>query len=97
MDISDCRKISDFFRVLSHPTRIVIVLQLLEGEKCVGNLKELVKAPQPNISQHLSIMKANGIVDWIQEGKRKCYFLKEPKLLKDLFSLGDELLKRNRE
>ena len=96
MGISDYRKIADFFKALSHPTRIVIVLRLLEGKKCVGNLKELVKAPQPNISQHLSIMKANDIVDWIQQGKMKCYFLKEPKLLKDLFSSGEEFLKRNK-
>ena len=96
MDISDCRKIADFFKVLSHPTRIAIVLQLLEGRKCVSNLEELVKAPQPNISQHLSIMKANGIVDWIQQGKMKCYFLKEPELLKNLFNSGEEFLERRR-
>ena len=92
----DYRKISDFFRALSHTTRIAIVMRLLEGEKCVGNLEELVKAPQSNISQHLTTLKASGIVDWIQQGKMKCYFLKEPKLLKDLFSSGEELLKRNK-
>ena len=78
------RKISNFFNALSHPTRVEIVAELLKGEKCVSDIGELVKLRQPNVSQHLSSLRLNGIVDWHQEGKRKCYFLKNPQLIKDI-------------
>jgi len=84
METVEYRKVSDFFNALSHPTRVGIVTELLKGEKCVSDIRELVKVRQPNISQHLAILKANDIVDWIQQGKRKCYFLENPQLIKDI-------------
>jgi len=84
METVEYRKVSNFFNALSHPTRVEIVAELLKGEKCVSDIRELVKVKQPNVSQHLGILKANDIVDWIQQGKRKCYFLKNPQLIKDI-------------
>jgi len=87
MESMDYREIAEYMRALSHPTRIAMVVDLLDGKKCVGNLEELVKAPQPNISQHLSLLKLTGVVDWQQEGRRRCYFLKDPKLIKKILEL----------
>ncbi|MBL7198418.1 MAG: winged helix-turn-helix transcriptional regulator [Candidatus Omnitrophica bacterium] len=84
MESLDYRKISNFFKALSHPTRLIIAMELLEGKRCVNDIRELVKVRQPNISQHLSILKASGVVDWIQQGRMKCYFLKNPQLIRDI-------------
>jgi len=84
MKTVEYKKVSDFFNALSHPTRVEIVVELLKGKKCVSDIKELAKLRQPNVSQHLSSLRLNGIVDWHQEGKRKCYFLKNPQLIKDI-------------
>jgi len=84
MAIAEKRKISEFFNALSHPVRIDIVIELLKGTKCVSDMKDLLDVNQPSVSQHLSVLKANGIVDWNQDGKRKCYFLKDPKLMEDI-------------
>ena len=84
MKTIEYRKVSDFFKALSHPTRIMIAMELQKGRKCVSDIRELVEVGQPNVSQHLSLLRLNGIVDWHQEGKRKCYFLKNPKLIKDI-------------
>ena len=84
MNISDYKKFSGFLKALSHPTRLMIVIELLKGERCVSDIRDLLKMKQPNISQHLTILKANGIVDWIQQGQRKCYFLKNPNLIKNI-------------
>ncbi len=92
MGILDYRKVSDFFDVLSHPTRVEMILELLEGKKCVSDIGELLEVNQPNVSQHLSSLRLNDIVDWCQEGKRKCYFLKNPQLIKDIF----DVLKKNK-
>jgi len=87
MDAEDYREVSNFFKVLSHPTRVEIVAELLKGKKCVSDIRELLKANQPNVSQHLSLLRLNGIVNWHQEGKRKCYFLKNPQLIKDVLKV----------
>ena len=85
METAEYRKTSDFFNAFSHPTRVEIVAELLKGKKCVSDIRELVEVRQPNVSQHLSSLRLNGIVDWHQEGKRKCYFLKSPQLIKTIF------------
>ena len=92
MSTIDYRKVSDFFNVFSHPTRVEMIIELLKGKKCVGDIRELLEVNQPNVSQHLSLLRSNGIVDWCQEGKRKCYFLKNPKFIKDFL----DVLKKNK-
>ena len=86
------RRVSNFFKALSHPTRILIVTELSRDKKCVSDIRELLEVNQPNVSQHLSSLRSNDIVDWCQEGKRKCYFLKNPQLIKDIF----DVLKKNK-
>jgi DNA-binding transcriptional ArsR family regulator len=78
------RETADFFNALSHPVRLEIVAELLKGKRCVGDIRELVDVNQPNVSQHLSVLKAKGVVDWHQEGKRKCYFLTNPELIRNI-------------
>ena len=92
MNAINYRKASDFFNVLSHPTRVEMIIELLEGKKCVADIRELLEVNQPNVSQHLSLLRSNDIVDWCQEGKRKCYFLKNPELIKGIF----DVLKKNK-
>ena len=84
------RKVSEFFRALSHPIRLMIIEELLDNQKCVTEIKKLLKAKQPNISQHLLILRMSGIVDYDQSGKMKCYFLKKPQLMKRVFRALEE-------
>ena len=83
-------KAAKFLKVLSHPTRLMIVSELASGKKCVNDIRELVKVNQPNTSQHLGLLKLHGIVDSRQNGKMKCYFLKDEEMLKEIFSLLSE-------
>ena len=96
IDVLNCRKICNLLKALSHPTRMTIVVKLLEGngKKCVNDIGDMINLPQPNISQHLFILKANGIVDWVQQGKRKCYFLKKPWLIKNILKMGKNFLEK---
>ena len=84
MDNADHKKGAQIFKALSHPTRLLIVEKLLEEEKCVSDIRELVKSSQPNISQHLNVLRFSGIVDFRQEGNLRCYFIKDPKKIKKL-------------
>ena len=84
----DHKEAAQIFKALSHPTRLLIVETLLQGEKCVNDIHDLVDASQPNISQHLNILKFAQIVDFHQDGNLRCYFLcdreKIRKLIKSL-------------
>jgi ArsR family transcriptional regulator len=75
---------AQIFKALAHPTRLLIVEKLLEKEQCVNDIQELVNVSQPNISQHLNILRFSGIVDFRQKGNLRCYFLKEPQKIKEL-------------
>jgi len=81
---TDYKRNAQIFKALSHPIRLLIVEKLLEGEKCVNDIQELFDVSQPNISQHLNILKFSGIVDFRQEGNLRCYFLKEPEKIRKL-------------
>jgi ArsR family transcriptional regulator len=83
----DSKEIAEFFKVLSHPTRVKIVEELLKKRKCVNAIEELLSLKQSNISQHLNLLRLSGVVDYEQEGNRKCYFLTDPDLVRDLLEL----------
>ncbi len=71
-------------KALAHPIRLVIVEKLLEGERCVNEIKDLFGSTQPNISQHLNILKFSGIVDFRKNGNLRCYYLKECEKIKKI-------------
>jgi len=80
-------EIAQLLKALGHPVRLRIVEALLKEKRCVNDIKELLNARQPNISQHLYILKANKIVDCHREGKMRCYFLRKPELLRSLLEV----------
>lgn len=81
------RAASQLLKVLAHPTRLAILDAVSDKQVCVTDVCELLDLPQPNISQHLSVLRSEGIVDFTQEGKRRCYFLVDPDRLKPLVEL----------
>ena len=80
----DYKQGAQVFKALAHPIRLLIVEKLLEEEKCVNEIHELVDVSQPNISQHLNILRYSGVVDFRQQKNLRCYFLKEPQKIKKL-------------
>lgn len=78
------RKQAEYFKALSHPTRIKIIHKLLENEQCVGKIEQSLKASQANISQHLLILRSCGIVDYRIEGSKRCYYLINPEQIRKL-------------
>jgi len=83
----DYEKMSDFFKALGNPTRLKIVKELAKGEKCVGEVESSVRVSQANVSQHLTLLKAQGIVDCRREGTTRCYYLRQPDLIKKTLKL----------
>lgn len=82
---------SIIFKALGHPTRLWIVEQLADGEKCVCEFVEAVDVDFSTISKHLSVLRHAGIVDMEKRGKQIFYKLTLPCLLNSL-SCIDTLL-----
>jgi DNA-binding transcriptional ArsR family regulator len=83
--ISLGRKI-ELLKVIAHPVRIRILEELVKGVKCVSDFEDFLELRQPNISQHLSLLRQFGIVDYYVDGRLRCYFLVDP-LIPDLLTL----------
>jgi len=65
----DVRPVSRLFKALGDETRLRIVALLSHGELCVCHLHEALGISQPNVSRHLAILRAAGIVEDRREGK----------------------------
>jgi len=76
----------DLLKVIAHPVRIKILDDLMQGVKCVSDFEESLDISQPNVSQHLKLLRSHHVVDFFIDGRLKCYFLKEP-LIPDLLDL----------
>lgn len=72
------RSQAEYLKVLAHPIRLAIIDALKDGTCCVNDVSELLCVSQPNISQHLAILRREGIVGYTEDGKRRCYFLCDP-------------------
>ena len=83
----DYKNTSEFFRTLGNPTRLKILKELTQGERCVGAVECKVSASQANVSQHLTILKKQGIVNCRKEKNLRCYYLERPEFIKNILEL----------
>jgi DNA-binding transcriptional ArsR family regulator len=72
------------FQGLAHPTRVAIAETLRDGEVSAGAIQETLGVEQANLSQHLGVMRAKGIVTSRKEGNQVFYSLRDPMLAKVL-------------
>lgn len=71
---SELDKTVNIFKALACETRLRIVLGLLEKKECNVNLMaEKLGLAQPNVSQHLAILKNAGIIEGFRKGNQICY------------------------
>ncbi len=82
---------AEMCKVFTSPVRIEILNLLGEGKKSVGELVELTGLNQPNISQHLHVMKEKKIVKAEKQGNNVYYSLANPKISK-AFEIMKEIL-----
>lgn len=54
----------------AHPTRLHMLDLLSNGERTVSDLQTELRITTPNVSQHLAILKAAGVVSTRRQGKQ---------------------------
>lgn len=80
-------------KALGHPTRLWMVEQLAEGEKCVCKFADAIDADFSTVSKHLSVLKQAGIVEDDKRGKQVFYSLKVPCVM-NFMNCVEEVIKQ---
>lgn len=72
---------STLLQRLANPDRLMILCMLLEGEKNVGELGALTGIKQPTLSQQLTVLRKEQLVQTRRSGKFIYYRLENPEVL----------------
>ena len=64
---------SELLKALANRHRLMLVCQLIEGERAVGELVEALGIRDSTVSQHLALLRKEGIVGTRREGQTIYY------------------------
>lgn len=70
----------ELLKALASPTRLTVVLELAQGERCVHELVEATGMTQPLVSQHLRVLRGAGVVTTRRRGREIAYALSDDHL-----------------
>ena len=81
--------VAELFRAFSDTSRVRIMSALLDGEKNVGRLAELVGISESAVSHHMRGLRQTRIVTARRDGKEVYYSITDPHIM-TLFKQGVE-------
>lgn len=55
-------QVAAMLKAMAHPTRLLLLEELLNGERCVCELVPMTGADFSTVSKHLTLLKAAGLV-----------------------------------
>lgn len=79
------------FKALAHPSRLFILEQLTDGERCVCELTNMIGSDMSTVSKHLSVLKSAGVIQDEKRGLQVYYSLKMPCILRFFDCVGEVL------
>ena len=74
--------VAERFRALGEPARLVILQALRDGERCVTDLEADTGLNQANLSRHLAVLSATGMVRRRKDGLFAYYTLADADVLR---------------
>lgn len=79
--MNQAKEIAELLKVLANENRLLIVCHLIEKPMTVSELhQKLSHLTQPALSQHLSLLKANKILDSNKNGLMITYFIRDKRI-----------------
>jgi ArsR family transcriptional regulator len=76
--------VADKLKILANPDRLLLLCQLSQGERCVGDLEEVLDIRPPTLSQQLRVLRHEGVVRTRRSGKYINYSVADQQLLQVL-------------
>jgi ArsR family transcriptional regulator len=72
---------AEILKTLASPRRLEILHVLAAGPTGVGAIASAIGVSQPNVSQHLAVLRAAGLVEAEREGREVHYRLSDPDVM----------------
>lgn len=85
---------AEVLKVLASPRRLEILHRLADGPLEVGRLALALGASQPNVSQHLAVLRTAGMVEAERDGREVRYRLTDPDVIRACDLMRDVLERR---
>jgi DNA-binding transcriptional ArsR family regulator len=82
-------------KVLANEDRLLLLCQLIQGARSVGELKALLGIRQPTLSQQLTVLREEGLVATERKGKYIIYSLASPEVIQIMQTLYSLYCGRN--
>lgn len=80
------------FKILGDKRRLSILRALLRKKMCVGKINECIGTSQPNVSQHLKVLKNAGLVNLVRNGKECCYYAVKRSEVRKLLNCAEKVI-----
>jgi DNA-binding transcriptional ArsR family regulator len=78
--VDNAREASAFLKALSHEARLVILCLLIDGERSVTEIEQMLSLRQPAVSQQLARLREDKLVETRRDGKNIYYSLARPEV-----------------
>ena len=75
-------------KLVANEDRLMLLCQLTQGEKNVGELESATNIQQPTLSQQLTILRKDGIVAIRKDGKFNYYSIASDEVIQVMQTLG---------
>jgi ArsR family transcriptional regulator len=85
---------AEICKTLANPKRLEILNALSNGEITVNDLVKKLRLPKANISQHLSVLRTQGVVLARRSGRNIYYKIASPKIIKACNLMREVLIEK---
>jgi DNA-binding transcriptional ArsR family regulator len=84
-------KASSLMKVMANSDRLMLLCQLSQGEKSVGELEQILDIRQPTLSQQLTVLREAELVATRRDGKSIFYRISSQSALAVMRVLSQEI------
>ncbi|MFZ3116224.1 MAG: metalloregulator ArsR/SmtB family transcription factor [Syntrophales bacterium] len=88
---------ADICKIFANAKRLEILSSLKDREMSAGDLIEQIGVSKANLSQHMSILKARGVILTRREGANSYYRIANPKIIQACNLMREVLLEQIEE
>jgi len=92
--LDSAREATEFLKALAHESRLLILCLLMERERTVSELEQILDLRQSAVSQQLARLRAEDLVEARREGKNIHYSIARPEVAAVVGSLYQAFCKR---
>ena len=78
--VENADKAADFLKRFAHPSRLMILCALVDGERSVRDLENRLGIRQPGLSQQIAELREAGLISGRKESKSMFYSLSDPRV-----------------